>query len=759
MMIEELQLINFKSFKRATIVIPKGLVAITGPNGSGKSNILDAIAFLMGWRARRLRASKLEHLVRKGAPWAQVNLTLANSGERIKIQRRVKPNGKSSYRVNDRSLPAHEVMDILSSLGLVAERYTFVTQGDITSIVEMSPGERYEILKEISGISDYDERRDKALEELREVEQLLREISAVLREKEKELKRVEEEIRILEERSKIEEKYKRIKKYQILSELKLLRERLSSLEEPKREEIDVESLRRELERKEEEMRSLESNLRDSPVRRRGQISAELDSLRRQREALRKALEAKEEVISSIMRGREIPSFIRRDPSFLGTVSELIRPMPGYELPFIAVGSGRLNDIVVRDLDGAKRIARALREVEGRFRIIPMDVLRGEERRRERGLYNFLLFDGEYEALALQIFNAILIDDLDELSEELLGRAKYVTMDGEIVEREGSIVAGKPSLGNIGKLMEEINELRDEIQQIDEEITSKERELMSLPERDEGFERLDALRREVHELRRKYQEALSKREDFIRKTRKVIEERSEILAKIKVLERELDYLSDVDPLEVPDPRKEMIILEMELRSLGNANPRAREEYERRKGDFEEVKSKYDSFMRRKEEIESLIEKIDSEREEILRDTLRKLSDAFNNWISLLFEGGSGELSLSDRGLEMRVSLPGKGSVNIDSLSGGEKSLSALAFILASQRVRPSSLYLFDEADAMLDGMNCKRYARALKELSKDSTVLTISLKRETLEEADYIIGVTIRGGESKVIAVERSIVGS
>jgi chromosome segregation ATPase len=758
MMIEELQLINFKSFKRATIVIPKGLIAITGPNGSGKSNIVDAIAFLMGWRAKRLRASRLEHLVRRGAPWAQVNLTIVNSGERIKIQRRVKPNGKSSYRVNDKSLPTHRVMDILSSLGLVAERYTFVTQGDITSIVEMSPGERYEILKEISGISDYDERRDKALEELKEVEQLLREISAVLREKEKELRRVEEEIRILEERSEVEGRYKRIKKYQVLSELKLLRERLSSLEEPKPEEIDTESLRRELERKEEEMRSLESSLKDSPVRRRGQIMAELDSLRRQREALRKALEAKEEVIGSIMRGREIPSFIRRDPSFLGTVSELIRPLPGYELPFIAVGSGRLNDIVVRDLEGAKRIARALREVEGRFRIIPMDVLKGEER-RERGLYNFLLFDREYEALAAHIFNAILIDDLDEVGEELLGRARYVTMDGEIVEREGSIVAGKPSLGNIGKLMGEINDLRDEIQQIDEEITSKERELMSLPERDKEFERLDSVRKEVHELRRKYQEALSRREDFIRRTRKVIEERSEILAKIKVLERELEDLSDVDPLEVPDPRKEIVMLEMKLRSLGNANPKAKEEYKRRKEEFEEVKSKYDSFLSRKEEIESLIERIDSEREGILRDTLRKLSDAFSSWISILFEGGSGELLLSERGLEMRVNLPGKGSVNIDSLSGGEKSLSALAFILASQKVRPSSLYLFDEADAMLDGMNCKRYARALKELSKDSIVMMISLKRETLEEADYIIGVTVRGGESKVIAVERSIIGS
>ncbi len=104
--------------------------------------------------------------------------------------------------------------------------------------------------------------------------------------------------------------------------------------------------------------------------------------------------------------------------------------------------------------------------------------------------------------------------------------------------------------------------------------------------------------------------------------------------------------------------------------------------------------------------------------------------------------------------MRVSLPNKKPVTIDSLSGGEKSLSALAFILAAQKLRPSSLYVFDEADAMLDGVNCKRYARALKDLSRRAQVIAISLKKETLEEADHLIGVTMRNGESKIVAVSK-----
>ncbi|MEM0295153.1 MAG: AAA family ATPase [Candidatus Korarchaeum sp.] len=756
--IEELQLINFKSFRRATIVIPRGLIAITGPNGSGKSNILDAIAFLMGWRARRLRASRLEHLVRRGAPWAQVSLVV-NSGERFRISRRVRPNGVSSYRVNGKPLRASQVADVLSSIGLIAERYTFVTQGDITSVIEMTPQERYRMLEEISGVSEYDEKREKALEELNEVEQLLREVSAVLRERERELKRVEEELRALEERRHLEERINGIRKHLILTELRSLKERLSSLEEPRiEEEVGVESLREELERREEELRHLEAKVRDSPVRRRGQIEVELNSLRRQRDALRKALEAKEEIMSSLMRERELPGFLREDPSFLGTISELIRPMQGYELPFLAAGLGRLNDIVVRDLEGAKRIAKKLRNWEGRFRIIPIDVLQVREHRDSLGtaLYNFLIFDPEYEALAKHIFGAVLLEDLEDVRRELIGRARFVTMRGEVVEREGSIVAGAPerSLGNFSRIVEEVNSLRAEVHEIDEEISRKERELSEIPDRDPNLDLLDGLRKAVQELRRRYQDALARREANIRQVRRLMEERSDLIAKIRILEGELEDLSGAEPIEVQDPRKELLSLEIKLKSMGQVNPRAPEEYERRKREFEEIRERYEYFSSKKREIEGIISKIDNERENVLKSTLAKLSNAFNEWIRVLFDGGEGELFLSIKGLEIMVSIPGKSSVSLDSLSGGEKSLCALAFILASQKVKSSLLYLFDEADAMLDGLNCKRYARALRELAKSSVVIVVSLKRETLEEADYIIGVTMRGGESKVVAVER-----
>ncbi|MCD6348526.1 MAG: chromosome segregation protein SMC [Candidatus Korarchaeota archaeon] len=760
--VNSIQMVNFKSFRRTTIPLPPGLVAITGPNGSGKSNILDAIAFVMGWRARMLRAPKIEHLVRKGAQSGYVSLIIDNSPEKIKLTREVRPNGESVYRINGKRVSASEVSVLLAEMGFLIDRYTFVTQGDITTIVEMSPKERARLLEEISGVAEYDERRSKALEELEKVEQSLRELAVMLREREGELRKAEKEFEALEERRKLEERLRRVRKYLLMSQLEDAKERLEYLGNLEVEASfdDVEEIRRELEESESELRKLEQLVKESPVRRRKQLEVEVSSLKSQVRALEEAINAKKEGLGVLSRGREIPDMVEKDPSFLGIVSQLVRPVEGYEIPYLAAGGSRLNDIVVKDLEGAKRIAKALREYRGRYRVIPLDVIRPREPPEIPGslgpLYRFLEYEDRFENLAKLVFNAILVNDLDKIGRDLVGKAKFITMQGEIVEREGSILAGKleKDVERINKLRKEIASLQEELERTKKEMEGKKRELASLPEKDPNIEKLGSLRRRVSKLRRSYQEALAKRQQYLAKMEEISEEKGMIKEKIRSLESELARLGDIEPLSVLDPLREVASLQAKLRILGPVNPRAREEYEFRKAQYEEVRKHYDEFSSRKEEIVKLIERIDAERENIIAETLRKLSQAFDEQIKLLFDGGGGALELTDKGLEMRIKLPQKKPVSIDSLSGGEKSLSALAFILAAQKLRPSSLYVFDEADAMLDGVNCKRYVKALKDLSKRAQVIAISLKKETLEEADHLVGVTMRDGESKIVAVSR-----
>ncbi|MCM8764617.1 MAG: AAA family ATPase, partial [Candidatus Omnitrophica bacterium] len=108
---------------------------------------------------------------------------------------------------------------------------------------------------------------------------------------------------------------------------------------------------------------------------------------------------------------------------------------------------------------------------------------------------------------------------------------------------------------------------------------------------------------------------------------------------------------------------------------------------------------------------------------------------------------------DSGLAIRASPPGKRLINIDSMSGGEKTLTAFAFLFAIQRHKPTPFYILDEADAALDKVNSKRVAELIKKQSKLAQFIVISHNDNIVREADQIYGISMEDGESKVIAIE------
>ncbi|RLG36459.1 MAG: hypothetical protein DRO01_08110 [Thermoproteota archaeon] len=194
----------------------------------------------------------------------------------------------------------------------------------------------------------------------------------------------------------------------------------------------------------------------------------------------------------------------------------------------------------------------------------------------------------------------------------------------------------------------------------------------------------------------------------------------------------------------------------LRTIPLVGPDVLEELRREEAKAREMDETLAQLEEARASIERALDEIAKERDRVLRETVEKVSRAFNEAIGEMF-GGEGEVWLSGEWprmeLEVRVNLPEKGEVPMEALSGGEKSLTALAFIYALQSVRPSPLYFFDEADMMLDGRNCKRYAALLRRMvTRGSQVIIISLKKDTLEEADAILGVRMVNGESRVVGV-------
>ena len=199
MYIEKLLLDNFKSFGRTTeLPFYQDFTTVSGPNGSGKSNIIDAILFCLGLsRSSRIRAEKLTDLIYNPGDdnksirpnEAIVEVTLNNSSNElsrdqissilgtdrlgdvshIKITRRVKKTEKnyySYYYVNDRSVNLSSIQELLSYVGITPEGYNVVMQGDVTSIIQMTPLQRRLIIDEIAGVAEFDNKKEKSISEL-----------------------------------------------------------------------------------------------------------------------------------------------------------------------------------------------------------------------------------------------------------------------------------------------------------------------------------------------------------------------------------------------------------------------------------------------------------------------------------------------------------------------------------------------------------------------------------------------------------------
>lgn len=267
MYIKELVLENFKSFGRRTeLPFYDDFTTISGPNGAGKSNIIDAILFGLGLaRTRGIRARKLTDLIynpghedgsvdRDRPRKAFVEVTLDNQDrtltrgqvesaagtteigdvDEIIIKRTVKRtenNYYSRYYINERSVNLSDIQDLLAQAGVTPEGYNVVMQGDVTGIINMTPYRRREIIDEIAGVAEFDEKKEAALEELETVSERIDEAELRIEEKETRLDQLEDERETALRYQKLRDQHEEYTTYKEAAELEDKREELSSLEE------------------------------------------------------------------------------------------------------------------------------------------------------------------------------------------------------------------------------------------------------------------------------------------------------------------------------------------------------------------------------------------------------------------------------------------------------------------------------------------------------------------------------------------------
>lgn len=326
-----------------------------------------------------------------------------------------------------------------------------------------------------------------------------------------------------------------------------------------------------------------------------------------------------------------------------------------------------------------------------------------------------------------------------------------------------------------------------------DLERAERESSSLVEDAErARHELDAavdLAREAREdassKRAEYEEARGKiggKENEIRELRQRVERQSEGLSEKKMRLREIaiakqhliegvsekwhvdlrEELIHHHAKELPDAATLTRIEELTklIERMGPINLMAIEEYEEKNERFRYLDAQRSDLLDSLAQLEKAIRQMNKESRELFRDAFVGINERFKRVFPTLFRGGSGELKLTDpsdllgAGVDIVAQPPGKKLGSLELMSGGEKALTAVAFIFAIFQYKPSPFCILDEVDAPLDEANVARFAEAIGQMTDHSQFIVITHSKRTMEYADVLYGVTMeKPGISNLISVE------
>jgi len=221
-------------------------------------------------------------------------------------------------------------------------------------------------------------------------------------------------------------------------------------------------------------------------------------------------------------------------------------------------------------------------------------------------------------------------------------------------------------------------------------------------------------------------------------------------------------------ELPDntnPKARVRELERELKIMGPINPLALQEFEELSQRHDFLEQQLADVKESRRELHKIIKAIDEEIVNVFASAFADVSQNFTDLFGTLFPGGQGRLRLNDpenlleTGIEVEAKPSGKNVKKLSLLSGGERSLTALAYLFAVFRSRPSPFYVMDEVEAALDDVNLHRFLDLLHEFREEAQLIIVSHQKRTMETADMLYGVTMQPGASSKVVSEKVAAGA
>jgi chromosome segregation protein len=361
---------------------------------------------------------------------------------------------------------------------------------------------------------------------------------------------------------------------------------------------------------------------------------------------------------------------------------------------------------------------------------------------------------EVRAAAFAERRAVLTDRLQDVERRLAGhveereqateRRRRIESDARSVERLATVVQRHGD--RLAGLLERLQDMRT--RQLDEVRA--------------GGERLEALRRNRSDTAGRANET---RDRLQRLEVELAEAGVRHESAVEALRRELG-VEPAEAMGAPCPElpdgvdapTRLATVETELAGLGPVNPLALEELGALEERYRFLEEQVEDVRRARRELQQVIRAVDDEIVRLFAEAFADVNEHFQTLVAALFPGGTGRLALTDTadllntGVEVEARPAGKNVRKLSLLSGGERSLVALAFLFAVFRSRPSPFYLMDEVEAALDDVNLHRFLDLLHEFRDEAQLIIVSHQKRTMEAADALYGVTMApGGSSKVVS--------
>jgi chromosome segregation ATPase len=760
MYLRSIEMKGFKSFpERTKLEFSPGVSVIVGPNGSGKSNITDAVLWALGEQSPgAIRGASMQDVISAGGKGvgqrraAEVEVTIDNGEGRaatelseISIQRRLDRSGDSGYRLNGARCRLVDVVEVLSDTNLGREMHSVISQGRVETIVHSKPRERRLLVEEAAGLGKHRKRRRRAELKLRAARDNLDRALDLEREARARLRPLKRQAEAAELGARIEREELELRGRLVAEELRFGEDRALAAQ-------------RVAEKARAERMSLEKRLAETSERRRAAEERFAARDRERTEAWGVLTKLRGEQQRIAVRAASLPD---RESSLLEALEALRAEFGPLTLDLGTTAGApaerarkleeELNEIDA-GLSGAAdglAMARSDEAAESEREAALGSVQSGAERamrhaRRAEGL----LGERHREALRKRVAaGEELLDDVRAAAAataaaEAAIRARVERIEATVVGDEGD---GDAIAEEMRACSRQESELHVQMKAASDKLTEAEVEAAHLGDRRaEAAKELatiaERLGEEVGPAERPLED--SEREDIDRRLQRLDRRRAQI---------------------------------------GPVNPLAEQEYEEAREHVEALQAQREDTERGMRELETLIRDVDREIERAFEQTFEATARNFEEMVEHLFPGGRGRLRRVDLrplrdaaeepaeeaaggeeedeeeereelGVEIEVTPAGKSTRKLSLLSGGEKSLVALAFVFAVFLARPCPFYILDEVEAALDDANIDRFLQLIRRFSDRAQFVIVTHQKRTMDAADVLYGVTMGGdGVTKVVS--------